>query len=252
MTGRAMCTRMSVLAGMALVLLLSPAGAVASNGTVSCASGRTILREHGVRIVLVVRPTHFSHGQNSTFKTFYVCPRGARRGHKFREGSPFTREHVTDFRVFGARIGFVANIEGVQSGAGEEVGWVEVNTARSESGPIAETEGIPREQELQEEKEGVPPVPHVPDEHVNYVIAGDGTVAVAASGEALESLTPGAPPPKEWEVCLLTVKRHGLSFPKQLFRTSVKAEAVVLASLAISETAVTWSLVSGQAESAAR
>jgi hypothetical protein len=251
-TGRAMCTRMSVLAGMALVLLLSPAGAVASNGTVSCASGRTILREHGVRIVLVVRRTHFSHGQNSTFKTFYVCPRGARRGRKFREGSPFTREHVTDFRVFGARIGFVANIEGVQSGAGEEVGWVEVNTARSESGPIAETAGIPREQELQEEKEGVPPIPHVPDEQVNYVIAGDGTVAVASSGEALESLTTGALPPEEWEVCLLTVKRHGLSFPKQLFRTAVKAEAVILASLAISETAVTWSLVSGQAESVAR
>ncbi len=241
-----------MLGGMALALLTCPAAAAAGNGTVSCASGRTIFREHGVRIVLVVRQTHFSHGENSSFKTFYVCPRGARRGHKFREGSPFTSEHLTDFRVFGGRIGFVANIEGVQSGAGEEVGWVEVNTARSESGPIAETQDIPREQELQEEKEGAPPIPHVPDEHVNYVIAGDGAVAVAGSGEALESLTPGAPPPKEWEVCLLTVKRHGLSFPKQLFRTSVKAEAVVLASLAISETAVTWSSVSGQAESAAR
>ena len=185
-----------MFAGMALALLTYSAAAVAGNATVSCASGRTVFREHGVRIVLVVRQTHFSHGQNSSFKTFYVCPRGARRGRKFREGSPFTREHVTDFRVFGARIGFVANVEGVQSGAGEEVGWVEVNTARSESGPIAETAGIPREQERQEEKEGVPPVPHVPDEYVNYVIAGDGTVAVAASGEALESMTPGAPPPR--------------------------------------------------------
>ncbi len=241
-----------MFASMALVLLTCSAATLASNATVSCASGRTIFREHGVRIVLVVRQTHFNHGENSAFKTFYVCPRGARRGRKFREGSPFTREHVRDFRVFGARIGFVANIEGVQSGAGEEVGWVEVNTARSKSGPIAETQDISREQELQEEKEGVPPIPHVPDGHVNYVIAGDGTVAVAGSGEALESARPGAPPPEEWEVCLLTVKRHGLSFPKQLFRTPVKAEAVVLASLAISDTAVTWSSVSGKAESAAR
>ena len=241
-----------MLAGMALVLLTFPAGAVASNATVSCASGRTIFRQHGMRIVLVVRRTHFSHGPNSPFKTFYVCARGARRGRQFREGSPFTREQVTDFRVFGGRIGFVANIEGVQSGAAEDVGWVEVNTARSESGSIAETLDIPREQEMQEEEEGVPPVPHVPDERVNYVIAGDGTVAVASSGEALESLTPEARPPEEWEVCLLTVKRHGLSFPKQLFRTAVKAEAVVLASLAISDTAVTWSLVSGQAQSVAR
>ena len=246
-----MYARMSVLAGIALALLSCPAGAVASNAGVSCASGRTIFRQRGVRIVLVVRQTHFSHGPNSPFKTFYVCPRGARMGHKFREGSPFTREHMTDFRVFGGRIGFVANVEGVQSGAGEEVGWVEVDTARSKSGSIAGTEGIPREQELQEEKEGVPPVPHVPDEHVNYVIASDGTVAVAGSGEALESLTPEARPPEEWEVCLLMVKSHGLSFPKQLFRTAMKADAVILASLAISETAVTWSLVSGQAESAA-
>jgi hypothetical protein len=243
---------MSVFAGMALVVLTCSGAAVAGNATVSCASGRTIFREHGVRIVLVVRQTHFSHGANSSFKTFYVCPRGARRGRKFREGSPFTREHLTDFRAFGARIGFLANVEGVQSGAGEEVGWVEVNTARSKSGSIAETQDIPREQELQEEKEGAPPIPHVPDKHVNYVIAGDGTVAVAGSGEALESATPGAPPPEEWEVCLLTVKRHGLSFPKQLFRTSVKAEAVVLASLAISDTAATWSSVGGQAESAQR
>ena len=241
-----------MLAGMALVLLTFPPVAVASNATVSCASGRTIFRQHGMRIVLVVRRTHFSHGPNSPFKTFYVCARGARRGRQFREGSPFTREQVTDFRVFGGRIGFVANIEGVQSGAGEEVGWVEVNTARSRSGPIAETQGIPREQEVQEEQEGVPPVPHVPDEQVNYVIAGDGTVAVAGSGEALDSSTPGALPPEEWEVALLTVKRDGLSFPKQLFRTAVKAEAVVLASLAISDTATTWSLVSGQAQSVAR
>jgi hypothetical protein len=243
---------MSVLTGIVLMLLSCPVDAVASHATVSCASGRTIFRERGVRIVLVVRQTRFSHGPNSPFKTFYVCPRGARMGHKFREGSPFTREHITDFRVFGGRIGFVANIEGVQSGAGEEVGWVEVDTARSESGSIAETQDIPREQEVQEEEEGVPPIPHVPDEHVSYVIAGDGAVAVAGSGEALESLTPGALAPEEWEVCLLTVRRHGLSFPKQLFRTAVKAEAVALASLAISETAVTWSLVSGQAESVAR
>jgi hypothetical protein len=247
----AMCSRMSVLAGIAVAVLTWSADAVASKPTVSCASGRTIFRQGGARIVLVVSRTHFSQGSNATFKTFYVCRRGARVGHRFREGSPFTREDMTGFKVFGGRIGFVANVEGFQSGAGEEVGWVEANTGRSKSGAIAETQDIPREQEVQEEHEGVPPVPHVPDEHVNYVIAGDGAVAVASSGEALESVTAGAPPPKEWEVCLLSVKRHGLSFPKQLFRTAVKAEAVVLGSLAISETAVTWSLLSGQAESAA-
>jgi hypothetical protein len=244
---------MSVRAGIALVLLTCPAGAAASSAKVSCASGRTIYRQNGVRIVVVGRRTHFSHSPNSPYKTFYICPRGARMGHKFRESAPFTGEQLTGFRVFGSRIGFVANSEGVQSGGAEEVGWVEVDNARSKSGAIAESEGIPREQEVQEEKEGASPLAHVPDEHVNFAIAGDGAVAVAGLGEGLESFPPvTTPPPEEWEIALLTVKRHGLSFPKQLFRTAVKADAVVLASLAINETTVTWSSVSGQAESAAR
>jgi hypothetical protein len=252
MTGREMFASFSILAGMVLVLLTGPTGAVASPATVSCASGRTTFREHGVRIVVVAGRTHFGGGQDSPIKTFYVCPRGAKRGREFRESTPFTREQVADFRVFGGRIGFVANSEGVQSGGEEQVGWVQVSTARSKSGSIDASSGVPLEQEVQEEKDGAPPLPRVPNDHVNYVIAGDGTVAVAGSGPGRESLTSAAEPPEEWEVCLLTVKPHGLSFPKKLFRTAVKAEAVDLDSLAISETAVTWSLVNGQSESAER
>lgn len=96
------------------------------------------------------------------------------------------------------------------------------------------TEEIPEEQELAEH------VPKVPSQDLEYAIAPDGTVAVAGEGHAMTEHEP-----LEWEVCELTVKGHGLSHPKALFKTTSHSEAPVLSSIAINGSTVSWRNVSG-------
>ena len=102
--------------------------------------------------------------------------------------------------------------------------------------------------------EEIEPGPKVPSEEVDYAIAEDGTVAVA--GEALdfaaEAEHPDKTPPREWEVCVLAVKPHGLSSPKSLMKTMVASEAPVLSSIAINATVVSWRTRAGVAVSAPR
>jgi hypothetical protein len=98
------------------------------------------------------------------------------------------------------------------------------------------------------------PGPKVPSEELDYAIAEDGTVLVAgeAIDEALEAEHPSKPPPREWEVCVLSVKTHRLSSPKALLKTTSTTEVPVLSSIAINASTVSWQNRAGLAVSMPR
>jgi hypothetical protein len=146
------------------------------------------------------------------------------------------REAISDFRVFGYRLGFVVRSEGIQSGSETEVGWIDLRIGRVRTGLINASEGLANESEEE------PGLPRVPDWDLKYAIANDGTVAVLGEGGD----------PKEWEVCLLPVKPHSLGPPRQLFLAKAGQEALDPNSIAITETSVLWSTKSGQPGSAPR
>ncbi len=138
--------------------------------------------------------------------------------------------------MFGYRLGFVVRSEGIQSGSETEVGWIDLRIGRVRTGLINASEGLANESEEE------PGLPRVPDWDLKYAIANDGTVAVLGEGGD----------PKEWEVCLLPVKRHALGPPRELFLAKAGQEALDPDSIAITETSVLWSTKSGQAGSAPR
>ena len=226
---------MSVIVGF--VALLGATATATASGRITCTSGKTVFRRPTIRVFRVARVYGNSPAEGSHYKAFYMCARGSHAPVLFW-GQPFTRNTtVAQYKLVGSRLGFVGYTEGVAGGASTTVGWV-----RLPRGPSKEAEIWARE-EMPEESE---PGPKVPSEEMDYAIAPDGTVAVA--GEAQDDAAEpehGKPPPHEWEVCVLTVKPHGLSSPRSLMRTTSPSEAPVLSSIAISATTVSWETRAG-------
>ncbi len=227
------CIALFVALGLPSDVQASPVRGARTN----CRSGRTVFRQGGTRAFVVVRQFRPGSGEpNSSYKTFYVCRPGSRTPLIFSQGEPYTRETISGFRVFGDRLGFVARSEGIQSGSETEVGWIDLGIGRVRTGLINASEGLANESEEE------PGLPRVPDWDLNYAIATDGTVAVLGEGGE----------PREWEVCLLSVKPHSLGPPRQLFLAKAPQEALDLDSIAITETSVLWSAKNGQPASAPR
>ncbi|HTQ67101.1 MAG TPA: hypothetical protein VMI13_00270 [Solirubrobacteraceae bacterium] len=225
-----------VVAGLVAAALAAPAGAF-----VGCHSGRTVFKHRRIRVFSIGRVGGRRSERGSHYRQYYVCGRGARTPVMFDSGQPFNIESVSDFKVFGHRLGFVIGDQGIQSGASVSVGWVRMPRGPVKTGAIWATEGLPEEQELEEH------VPKVPAEQLEYAIARDGTVAVASEAHAS-----AAGRPLEWEVCDLRVKRHGLSRPRPLFKTSSPFEAPVLRTIAITGSIVSWRNIAGATISVAR
>jgi hypothetical protein len=237
---------MGRILAIGVVGLLAAVGAAPASASarVTCHSGKTVFKRPGVRVIRVPRVYGNPSTAGSHYREFYVCAGASPRPRPFW-GGPFTSQSVAQYKLVGHKLGFVAFAEGVSGGASISVGWVQLPR-----GPDKDTEIWARE-EVEEEED---PGPKVPSEEVNYAIAEDGTVAVV--GEALvdpaEPEGHGKPPPREWEVCVLSVKAHGLSAPKALFKTTSSTEAPVLASIAIDATTVSWQNRSGLAVSVPR
>lgn len=218
------------------VALGSPAGAQASPrgpGKPNCRSGRTVFRHDGIRAFVVVRFETPRSQEGSAYKTFYVCRPGSRTPRVFYRGSPFTRETMGGFRLFGQRLGFVDYSAGIQSGSDVEVGWVDLRIGRVRTAAINASEGLT-------DAEEAPGLPNVPVDRVKFAIASDGTVAVV--GEGIE--------PREWEVCLLGVEPHSLGKPRQLFRARAGQDGVNPDSIAIDAASVKWRTKNGVPASA--
>ena len=221
--------RRITIIGLSLSTFMA-AAATSAQGHLSCRSGKTEFKRGGIRAFSIGRVEGNPRDEGSHYRQYYVCGRGARKPMLFDPGQPFTNESVSDYRVFGDRLGFVSSDQGVQSGGSVSVGWVRLPRGPVKEAVIWAEEGLPEEQELEEH------VPKVPSEEFEYAIAPDGVVAVA--GEA-HARTAGEP--LEWEVCDLIVKGHGLSRPKALFKTTSKGEAPVLKTIAINGSTVSWS-----------
>jgi hypothetical protein len=221
----------------ALFALALPAGAAAARhrpAPPSCHAGRTVFHRDGVRAFVIVRTFGNPSQEGSHYKTFYICSPRLRKAHLFNQGDPFTRESVSDYELFGNRLGFVSFSEGVQSGADQNIGWVNVETGRAKQGTIYGSEGLTSEQEEEAN------LPKVPDGRLDYAIASDGAVAVLGEGGE----------PTEWEVCVLPVKPRSLGRPRRLFNAKSPAEGLDVDSLAIIGTTVTWRTKHGQPGSA--
>lgn len=221
--------RRIVIVGVTTLLV----AAAPASGHVGCNSGKTVFKRPGVRVFKVPSVYGNPNTEGSHYKAFYLCARGSQRPRVFW-GEPFSRNTlVGHYKLVGDRLGFVAYSEGISGGASTTLGWVQLP-----QGPVKEAE-IWASEEVSEELE---PGPKVPSEALDYAIAADGTVAIA--GEAIdfaaEAEHPGKPPPHEWEVCVLTVKAHGLSSPKSLIKTTLPGEAPVLDSIAINASMVSW------------
>ena len=216
-----------------------------ASARITCNSGKTVFKRPAVRVFRVQGVYGNPNTEGSRYKAFYMCARGSHRPLAIW-GEPYSRNvSVAQYKLVDGRLGFVAYSEGVSNGAGTSVNWVQLPR-----GPIKEGEIWAREEMPEEEDPG----PKVPSEQVDYAIAEDGTVAVAGEADdfAAEAEHPGKPPPHEWEVCVLTVKPHGLSAPKALLKTTSPAEAPVLSSIAINASMVSWRTRAGLAVSLPR
>jgi hypothetical protein len=227
-----------------VVSVLAVAAPAHASGRVSCRSGTTVFERRAARVFRVARTYGNPRTEGSHYKAFYLCARGSQHPYEFW-GEPFVRnESVSQYKLVGDRLGFVASAEGVAGGAGTSIGWVQLPDGPVEEGEIWAREEVPGEEE---------PGPKVPSEELDYAIAEDGTVVVA--GEALDYAAEAehpSKPPHEWEVCVLAVKRHGLSSPKALLETTSPAEAPVLSSIAITASTVSWRNQAGLAISMPR
>jgi len=64
--------------------------------------------------------------EGSHYKEFYLCASRSRRAGPFW-GEPFSRNtSVTQYKLVGDRLGFVAFSEGGSSGASTTIGWVQL------------------------------------------------------------------------------------------------------------------------------
>lgn len=196
----------------------------------SCRAGRTVYHHDGVRAFVIVRKYGKAGQEGASIKAFYVCSPALRHAHLFDQSDPFTFEGIYDYKLFGDRLGFLTSSEGVQNGASEGIGWVNLVSGRAKLGALHETE------QLSNEDEEEPGLPKVPVDRLNYVIAGDGTVAVLGEGGE----------PVEWEVALLSVKPRSLGAPHRLLRVKQTQEGLAVDSLAITDTSVTWTTKHGQ------
>src|SRR5438445_5616294 len=125
--------RLMRLAAVALALAAGSAGitgAASAHGVrVSCRSGRTLFRSHGVRAFLIT--SYFAErGYRSPYQTFYVCRPHSPRPRAIFDGDPFTRAEASGFRVFGVRLGFVIHSEGFSNGSATWVGWLDLRIGR--------------------------------------------------------------------------------------------------------------------------
>lgn len=227
----------ALVAAAAIAMALS----AQADARVGCRSGATVFKRHGLRVFSIGRVAGDPRAKGSHYKQFYVCARRTRTPVLFDRGQPFNIESVSDFKVYGDRLGFVVGDQGLQSGASVSVGWVRLPHGPVKETAIWATEDLSEEQELEEH------VPKVPAEELEYAIARDGTVAVAGEAHAAR-----VGRPLEWAVCELTVKGHGLSSPKTLFTTSSASEAPVLRTIAISGSRVSWRNASGSVISVRR
>jgi hypothetical protein len=228
-----------------VVSMLAAATPAHASARVTCRSGKTVFKRPAVRVFRVARVYGNPRQEGSHYNEFYLCARGSHRPYAFW-GEPFvSNESVSQYKLVGDRLGFVAFAEGVSGGAGTTIGWVQLPRGPDKEADIWDREEVPEEEE---------PGPKVPSEDLDYAIAEDGTVVVA--GEAIdfaaEAEHPNKPPPKEWEVCLLSVKTHRLASPKALLKTTSASEAPVLSSIAISASTVSWRNGAGLTVSVAR
>jgi hypothetical protein len=234
--------RKSLIVGV--VSVLAAAAPAHASGRVGCRSGKTVFKRPAVRVFRVARVFGNPRTAGSHYSEFYLCARGSHRPYAF-SGEPFVGESVAQYKLVGDRLGFVAFTEGVSGGAGRSIGWVQLPRGPVKQADIWDREEVPEEEE---------PGPKVPSEELNYAIGGDGTVVVA--GEALdhaaEAEDPHKPAPREWEVCVLSVKTHRLSSPKALLKTVSATEAPVLSSIAIHGSTVSWQNRAGLAVSMPR
>lgn len=216
-----------------------------ASARVNCQSGKTVFKRPAVRVFKIPAVYGNPRQEGSHYKQFYLCARGSHRPLAF-QGQPFVRNaSVSQFKLVGNRLGFVAYAEGVSGGAGTTIGWVQLPRGPDKEGDIFEREEVPEEED---------PGPKVPSEDVEYAIAEDGTVAVAGEADdfAAEAEHPDKPPPKEWEVCVLSVKPRHLSSPKALLKTRSPTEAPVLSTIAINASTVSWRNRAGLAVSVPR
>ncbi|HEX3801216.1 MAG TPA: hypothetical protein VHV75_00090 [Solirubrobacteraceae bacterium] len=229
-----------VVAAAACSLLVT----ASASARVSCRSGTTVFKRPDIRVFRVARVYGNARQEGSHYKQFYLCARGSHHPHAF-QGQPFVRnESVSQYKLVGDRLGFVAFAEGVSGGAGTTIGWVQLPR-----GPEKEADIWDREEVSEEEEPG----PKVPSDDLDYAIAEDGTVAVAGEADdfAAEAEHPDKPS-KEWEVCVLSVKPHRLSSPRALLKTTSAANAPVLNSIAINASRVSWRNRAGLAVSVPR
>jgi hypothetical protein len=228
-----------------VVSMLMAAAPAHASGRVGCRSGKTVFKRPAVRVFRVASVYGNPRQEGAHYNEFYLCARGSHRPYAFW-GEPFvSNESVSQYKLVGDRLGFVAFAEGVSGGAGTTIGWVQLPRGPAKEEDIWDREEMPEEEE---------PGPKVPSEEVSYAIAEDGTVAVAgeALDETAEAEHPNKPPPREWEVCILSVKTHRLSSPKALLKTMSATEAPVLSSIAINASTVSWRNRAGLAVSMPR
>ena len=154
-----------------------------------------------------------------------MCRPASRRPRLIYAGDPFTRSEVNGFAIFGLRLGFIVRSEGFSNGSETSVGWLDLRIGRVRLGLI---------------NAGVNAEPGDPtfEGDITYAIASDGTVAIMSSGEPAQ------------EIDLLPVGARSLGPPRKLLTAS--SSGLDSASIAITDTSVTWRTKTGQPGSAAR
>jgi hypothetical protein len=158
------------VSGAVLAALLIAAGgalgSAAQGSAATCRSGKTLFHSGHVRAFSVKRIYHDRTVGNSPFYDVYVCRPGRAKPQRIYETSPYNYFTPSNFRLFGARLGFQLYELGYGNGSQTTLGWVDVQS------------GVVRIGAINDGENAGPGDPLVPDDAVSYAIAPDGAVAL--------------------------------------------------------------------------
>jgi len=205
----------SVIVGLGLAAGHVAAAQATSKPT--CRSGKTIFRHGSTR-------AFFLSARNGEHQELLACRKGSGRPFALFDPGPFNAVQAERFRLVGRRLGFVIHSQGFSNGSSTTVGWADLRRRIVRLGLINAGENAD------------PGDPLLPEDHIGYAIAADGSMAlIAGSACQVVALLP----------VHLKADTNGslLGPPAILFKAA--NGGLDATSIAVTPTAVSWRATNG-------
>jgi hypothetical protein len=226
--GRALAAAVLVFVILGAQLVGTPVVAAKAATPPTCQSGRTLFERGAVRVFFF---SSYDAVDKGTHDRILICLAHSTKPSTLYDLGPFNGVGAYDFHVFGSRLGFVADDEGLSNGSETDIGWVDLRTGDVRFGPLNDGDNADKKDPL------------LPLGSIGYAIDPNGTVAVI-TGHACQVVAVLAVRAKRYE--------YDYRLGPPLVRFTAPKGGLDPTSVAITATAVTWRTVGGAADSVGR